>query len=101
MRGGAAKLYAVHDLACYPNSRDKFATVGGDGFVCFWDKDQRTRLKNIGPLHSSMSACAFTPDGTHFLASFSYDWVHGPPKSPQLNGVAVMAVGEQMLKKLK
>jgi WD40 repeat protein len=65
-------VYAVNDLSFHPYMT--FATIGSDGCYHFWDKDQRTRLKQSQPLQQSLSAGAFSKDGNLFAYAASYDW---------------------------
>jgi len=54
-----------------------FATVGGDGVVNFWDKDNKQRLKGFPALHRTITCANFNAQGNLFAYSSSYDWSRG------------------------
>ena len=54
-----------------------FATVGGDGVVNFWDKDNKQRLKGFQPIDRPISCANFNTQGNMFAYASSYDWSKG------------------------
>lgn len=69
-------IYAVNDIAFHPE-HGTMATVGSDGAYSFWDKDARTRLKNIDRYEQSITRCCFNSRGDIFAYSIGYDWSKG------------------------
>jgi mRNA export factor len=68
--------YAVNCLA-FQKEFGTFATVGSDGVVNFWDKDNKQRLKGFPPIQRPIPCAAFSAQG-HLLAyASSYDWGRG------------------------
>mmetsp|Transcript_27112 Transcript_27112/g.57011 ORF Transcript_27112/g.57011 Transcript_27112/m.57011 type:complete len:362 (+) Transcript_27112:80-1165(+) len=62
---------------CFHKGYGTFATVGGDGVVNFWDKDNKQRLKGFNPIHRTISCASFNEQGNLFAYSSSYDWSKG------------------------
>lgn len=56
-----------------------FATGGGDGVCCFWNKDKKTRLRILTSRTPSVpvTAAAFNPQGDVFAYASGTDWSHG------------------------
>ncbi|KLO19343.1 WD40 repeat-like protein [Schizopora paradoxa] len=71
-------VYAVNDIKYNP-VHGTFASVGSDGQYCFWDGDNRQRLKSSpqATVNASISTCAFNRDSTIFAYALSYDWHKG------------------------
>lgn len=70
-----SEVYAVNAIAFHPLGT--FATAGSDGVFNFWDKDSKQRLKNFPRCNGPISAATFSPDGSVFAYSVSYDWSKG------------------------
>lgn len=69
-------IYAVNSIAVHP-IYGTFATAGGDGTFCFWDKDARQRLKNFPNVGAPVTATAFNRNGNIFAYARGYDWSQG------------------------
>ena len=69
-------VYAVNAIA-FHEPFGTFATVGSDGVVNFWDKDNKQRLKGFPPIQRSITCAAFNTHGNLFAYSSSYDWSKG------------------------
>ena len=56
-----------------------FATVGSDGVINYWDKDERHRLRSYERFkgQSPITCCNFSPTGNLFVYGLSYDWSMG------------------------
>ena len=67
--------YAVNAIAFHPIGT--FATVGSDGVVTFWDKDNRQKLKGFPAISQPISCAKFNAQGNMFAYSSSYDWGKG------------------------
>jgi len=71
-----ANAYAVNCLA-FQNQYGTFATVGSDGVVNFWDKDNKQRLKGFPAVQRPITCAAFNAQGNLFAYASSYDWSRG------------------------
>ncbi|KAG7368738.1 WD repeat-containing protein [Nitzschia inconspicua] len=71
-----ANVYSVNAIA-FQQQFGTFATVGSDGVVTFWDKDNKQRLKAFNPIRSTIPCAAFNMQGTLFAYACSYDWSKG------------------------
>jgi len=69
-------VYPVNGIAFHPHY-GTFATIGSDGVVNFWDKDNKQRLKGFPAIKQSISCCNFNAQGNMFAYSSSYDWHKG------------------------
>jgi len=68
-------VYSVNDICFHPYGT--FATVGGDGVVNFWDKDNKQRLKGFPAINRTIPCAAFNAQGNMFAYASSYDWSKG------------------------
>lgn len=71
-----SNVYAVNAIA-FHQGHGTFATVGGDGVVNFWDKDNKQRLKGFNPTQRTIPCAAFNAQGNLFAYASSYDWSKG------------------------
>lgn len=69
-------VYPVNCI-CFNKAYGTFATVGGDGIVNFWDKDNKQRLKGFPAIHRTISCASFNTQGNLFAYASSYDWGKG------------------------
>ena len=74
----------------FNNQFGTFATAGGDGRLCTWDKDAKIKLKGF-PEARTLSAnksypvstvlpiveCDFSGQGNMIAVAFGYDWSKG------------------------
>ena len=106
-------VYPVNSIAF--NARGTFATAGADGSFNFWDKENKTRIKEFkpgmgcrvaqatqpanAPPHP-ITSCAFSPDCSIFAYACSYDWSRGddPNMAARPNDIYLHAVSEAELK---
>merc|ERR1719329_10543 len=72
----AEDVFAVNAIDFHPTC-GTFATAGGDGHFCFWDKDARQRLKQFSSCHQSVTAAKFNASGLLFAYAACYDWSNG------------------------
>lgn len=70
-----ANVFAVNAIAFHPIGT--FATVGADGVVTFWDKDNKQKLKGFPSKGQSISCASFNSQGNMFAYAASYDWSKG------------------------
>ncbi len=68
-------VYAVNAIAFHPIG--VFATVGSDGAVTFWDKDNKQKLKGFPQLDKPIPCANFNAQGNLFAYAKSYDWSQG------------------------
>ena len=77
-------VYAVNGIAFHPNG--VFATVGSDGVITFWDKDNKQKLKGFQQVGRQIPCANFNAQGNLFAYAKSYDWsqgsMHYTPGSP-------------------
>ena len=71
-----SNVYSVNDIA-FQNQFGTFATVGSDGVVTFWDKDNKQRLKAFNAIQQPIPCAAFNSQGNLFAYASSYDWSKG------------------------
>jgi mRNA export factor len=62
---------------CFQQQYGTFATVGSDGVVNFWDKDNKQRLKGFNAIQRPVSCANFNAQGNLFAYASSYDWSKG------------------------
>mmetsp|Transcript_16658 Transcript_16658/g.31556 ORF Transcript_16658/g.31556 Transcript_16658/m.31556 type:complete len:345 (-) Transcript_16658:181-1215(-) len=70
-----SNVFAVNAIAFHPYGT--FATVGADGVVTFWDKDNKQKLKGFSPKGKPISCANFNAQGNLFAYAASYDWSKG------------------------
>ena len=68
-------VFSVNQICFHPFGT--FATVGGDGVVNFWDKDNKQRLKGFPSINRTIPCAAFNAQGNMFAYASSYDWSKG------------------------
>jgi len=70
----ALTISALNGIAF--SSFGTFATVGSDGVMSFWDKDDRSRLKTFNALPSPITACQFDniTNQNMFVYATGNDW---------------------------
>jgi mRNA export factor len=71
-----SNVYSVNAIA-FQNQYGTFATVGSDGVVTFWDKDNKQRLKAFNAIRQTIPCAAFNAQGNLFAYASSYDWSKG------------------------
>jgi mRNA export factor len=77
-------VYSVNAIAFHA-PYGTFATVGSDGVINFWDKDNKQRLKGFNAISRTISAAKFNAQGNMFAYASSYDWSQGY-RNPQEPG---------------
>lgn len=96
-----ADIYPVSSIAFHPFGT--FATTGGDGTYCFWDKDARQKLKTFSKCNQSIALGKFNARGDIFAYAVSYDWSGGAekynPSQPSI--VRLHSVAEAEIKQKK
>ena len=97
-----SNVYSVNNI-CFHNQFGTFATVGSDGVVNFWDKDNKQRLKGFSAIQRPVSCASFNAQGNMFAYASSYDWHKGSgfhtPTTP--NEIYVHYVPEDEIKPKK
>lgn len=96
-QGNVQDIYAVNGCAFHP-VHATLATVGSDGRYSFWDKDNRTKLKNSEPIQQPITTCAISSRGELFAYALGYDWSKGvegmdPNKKP---AIYITSAGDDM-----
>ncbi|DBA05081.1 TPA: hypothetical protein N0F65_000769 [Lagenidium giganteum] len=94
-------IYPVSSLAFHPFGT--FATTGGDGTFCFWDKDARQKLKAFSKCNQAITVGRFNARGDIFAYALSYDWSKGaehynPTQQPsviRLHNVAELEIKQK------
>ena len=96
-----SNVYAVNHIA-FHKGYGTFSTVGADGIVNFWDKDNKQRLKNFPALHRTITCAQFNAQGNMFAYASSYDWSKGcshyTPNQPNSNEIFVHHVLDEEIK---
>lgn len=74
----SSDVFPVNDISF--SHWNTFSTVGGDGVINFWDKDERHRIRSFERFkgQSQITCSQFSPTGNIFVYALSYDWSMGP-----------------------
>ncbi|TIB70563.1 hypothetical protein E3Q23_04118 [Wallemia mellicola] len=83
------EIYPVNDIT-FHQQHGTYSTCGSDGSISFWDKDSKTRLKNLEINQGPIPCTAFNAAGTIFAYALSYDWSKGFSKQPPQPLVKIM-----------
>jgi mRNA export factor len=88
---------AVHSVnaIAFNNQYGTFATVGSDGVVNCWDKDNKQRLKGFNPIGRTIPCASFNAQGNLFAYASSYDWSKGSTHLQQGNEILIHYVVEE------
>ena len=92
-----SNVYPVNGIA-FHKPFGTFATVGSDGVVNFWDKDQKQRLKGFPALERTISCATFHPAGNLFAYASSYDWSKGSGHVQPGNEIYIHPVLEEEIR---
>jgi mRNA export factor len=87
-------VFSVNAIA-FNNQFGTFATVGSDGVVNFWDKDNKQRLKGFNPIARPIPCAQFNAQGNLFAYGSSYDWSKGSTNVQQGNEIFIHCVVEE------
>jgi len=68
-------FFPVNDISFHPDGY--FSTCGSDGFVLWWDKDKKIKIKDFEQGNAPVTCCTFNSNGTLFAYSVGYDWTKG------------------------
>lgn len=91
-------IYPVNAIA-FHNVYSTFATGGSDGFVSVWDGFNKKRLCQFHHYDTSISALAFSSDGSTLAIGCSYlDELEKPPEPTPEPSIFVRYVNEQEVK---
>ena len=90
-------VYSVNAIA-FQQQFGTFATVGSDGVVNFWDKDNKQRLKGFNPISRTIPCAAFNAQGNLFAYGSSYDWSKGSMNVTPGNEIFIHNVLEDEVK---
>eukprot|EP00002_Diphylleia_rotans_P006966 TRINITY_DN1640_c0_g1_i1.p1 TRINITY_DN1640_c0_g1~~TRINITY_DN1640_c0_g1_i1.p1 ORF type:complete len:328 (+),score=53.98 TRINITY_DN1640_c0_g1_i1:72-1055(+) len=97
-------IYPVNSIRFHHKYADSFVTAGSDGTYHFWDKKNKSRLKQFNKKQTSISCTAFNNDTTLFAYSVSYDWHQGHegiPKTTNENSIYIMSVKDMDIRPKK
>jgi len=75
-RKDTSTVFSVNAIP-FHNGFGTFATVGGDGVINFWDKENRSRLKFFAAKGETIPCATFNQPGNIFAYACSYDWSKG------------------------
>jgi cell cycle arrest protein BUB3 len=78
---GEDKVFPVHAIAFHPTF-GTFASGGGDGLVNVWDWVAKKRLTQLPAYSTSVSALAFSSDGSQLAVAASYAYETGEQAHP-------------------
>lgn len=99
----ADNVYAVNAIAFNPIGT--FATVGADGVVTFWDKDNKQKLKAFPSKNKPISCASFNAQGNLFAYGASYDWSKGSgfytPNTPNANEIFIHPTSQEEIQPKK
>mmetsp|Transcript_12390 Transcript_12390/g.16264 ORF Transcript_12390/g.16264 Transcript_12390/m.16264 type:complete len:360 (-) Transcript_12390:151-1230(-) len=89
-----SNVYSVNAIS-FHSQFGTFSTVGSDGVVNFWDKDNKQRLKGFNEIQRPVTAARFNAQGNLFAYSSSYDWSKGSMQLLPGNEIYVHRVMEE------
>ncbi|GFZ49643.1 hypothetical protein JCM24511_07044 [Saitozyma sp. JCM 24511] len=69
---GADHVFPINAIAYHP-IHNTFASGGSDGFISIWDHKSKKRMKAYPKYPTSVSALAFSPDGSKLAIGASYE----------------------------
>jgi mRNA export factor len=92
-----SNAYSVNCIA-FQKQFGTFATVGSDGIVNFWDKDNKQRLKGFNAIQRTISCAAFNEQGNLFAYASSYDWSQGSMHLQPGNEIFIHNVAEDEIR---
>ncbi|EZG57849.1 putative mRNA export protein [Gregarina niphandrodes] len=96
-------IYCVNSVDFNPLYKT-FATAGGDGYVLFWDKDNKARTGLLKQKSSAITQVKFHPSGRLLAVATGYDWSLGITGRTQKNHtyqVSVFSLPDVCIKKKK
>ena len=69
-------IYPVNSIDTHPDPAHQaaFVTAGGDGVYTVWDKDLKTRYREVKTGPSPITAVLWNPQGDLMAYSKGYDW---------------------------
>lgn len=94
---GVEHVYPVNALALHPLRPTLLATGGSDGHVTIWDTASKRRIKAFPRFASTISALAFSPDGSSLAVADSYVYDQGELASTQLGSHQVYLLDTSQL----
>lgn len=94
---GIELIYPVNAIA-FHQTYNTFATGGSDGHVNIWDGFNKKRLCQFHKYPSSISALAFSHDGTLLAIGSSYLFEQGPLENKPQDAIFVRRVTDQETK---
>jgi mRNA export factor len=92
-----SNVYSVNAIS-FQNQFATFSTVGSDGVVNFWDKDNKQRLKGFGAIERTIPCASFNTQGNLFAYASSYDWSKGSMHVQQGNEIFIHYVQEEEIR---
>jgi mRNA export factor len=92
-----ANVFSVNAIA-FQNQFGTFATVGSDGVVNYWDKDNKQRLKGFNAIERTIPCASFNAQGNLFAYASSYDWSKGSMHVQQGNEIFIHYVQEEEIR---
>jgi len=94
------EAYAINTIA-FHGQYGTMATVGSDGVVGFWDKDNKQVLKQFDAIERPIPSAAFNKRGDMFAYASSYDWSKGKEQAQQVNEIFIHSVSDKDIKPRK
>ena len=95
-----SSVFPVNAIA-FQRQHGTFATVGSDGVVNFWDKDNKQRLKGFNRTQRTISCAAFNTQGNLFAYASSYDWYMGSSRVQPGNEIYIHPVADEEIRPKK
>lgn len=96
-------VYSVNGISF--NRLGTFSTVGSDGTVMFWDKDNKQKLSKVSAIKRCISCADFNANADIFAYAASYDWGKGSsfysPNQPNANEIFLHYTKEDEIKPKK
>ncbi|PVU98481.1 hypothetical protein BB559_001553 [Furculomyces boomerangus] len=75
-RDSTGNIYAINSISHHPIF-GTFCTGGSDGSIVIWDKDARSKLKNIPNAGAPIVSTCFNRNGQILAYAAGYDWSKG------------------------
>lgn len=70
-------VFCVNSISAHPQFNRVFATAGSDGDFCFWDAENKRRLKEFKGTGVPITVGKFNRNGTLYAYARCYDWSKG------------------------
>ena len=97
--GNTQTLYPVNAVV-FNKQYGSFATGGADGYVYFWDYENKRKIASLSAFPAGVSCLDFNRSGTSLAVGVSYTWEKGDVDHPK-DAISIVAITNQTQPKSK